>query len=144
MDDVEACTHFGRKDLAFNSSLIFVRNHRPCDSHLLNPYYARRSDHAMQTRILGLLLIRFPHPKVPLSESGRPFPSKTTLSPISFNARFSRPLPSPSPNGSPESSNKALKDSMWGVTNSFRMLYVVPSFGGTLKEFSRARVLNVG
>ena len=54
------------------------------------------------------------------------------------------PRPSPSPEGKPESSNKELKDSMWGVTNSFKILYVEPFFWGFRKDFSRARVLNDG
>ena len=33
---------------------------------------------------------------------------------------------------------------MWGVTNSFKILYVEPLLEGFRKDFSRARVLNVG
>ena len=63
---------------------------------------------------------------------------------MSFKARLRIPRPSPSPEGKPESSNKELKDSMWGVTNSFKILYVEPLLEGFRKDFSRARVLNVG
>lgn len=92
----------------------------------------------------NLLLERLPQPLGPLSESAWPFPSNTTRGPMLSNARLSSPLPSPSPVGSPESSKSALNDSMWGVTNSFRISYAAPSVGGCLNLFSRRSVSNVG
>jgi hypothetical protein len=63
---------------------------------------------------------------------------------MSFIAIESSPRPSPSPVGKPESSKRALKDSMWGATNSFRIGATEAFFGGYLNNCSRARVLNVG
>lgn len=90
----------------------------------------------LKRRGVHILRILFPHPPEPL------LPSNTTRSPISFRAVLISPRPSPSPDGRPESSKRELNDSMWGVTNSLRMLYVEPSFGGFRKAFSRAKVLN--
>lgn len=72
-----------------------------------------------------------------------PLPSNTTRFPISAMPRCSKPLPSPSPDGSPESSKSALKDSRCGVTNSLRIGTTEASFGGCLKFFSRSSVSNV-
>src|SRR5882762_802192 len=113
---------------------------------MVNPYY---TDHFCQYHISkkgpqNVLLIRFPQPVGPLSELTLPFPSKATRSPISLIPNERSPRPSPSPEGKPESSNSALKDSMCGATNSLRIGAVDPLSVGFLKDSSRARVLNVG
>lgn len=64
-----------------------------------------------------------------------------TRSPISCRESASCPFPSPSPEGSPESSNRALKDSMCGATNSVSMGTEWPVFGGQRKRCSRSSVL---
>lgn len=62
---------------------------------------------------------------------------------MSLIPRDSNPRPSPSPTGSPESSNRALNDSRWGVTNSLSIGTAAPSFGGFLNWRSRVSVSKV-
>lgn len=83
---------------------------------------------------------RLPHPPCC---PGSGFRSKTTLWPMSWMPKDSRPRLSPSPCGSPESSKRALKDSRCGVTNSLRIGTVCSDFGGFLNFFSRETVPNV-
>jgi hypothetical protein len=62
---------------------------------------------------------------------------------MSFIAKLRRPRPSPSPEGSPESSKSALNDSICGAINSFNIGKAEPPVGGCLKADSRAKVLKV-
>ena len=92
---------------------------------------------------MHVLVSLLPQPRCPLSAPSSPFPSNTTRSPMSLIPRLSRPLPSPSPFGRPESSKRALKDSNIGVTNSFSIGTACPSLGGFLNVCSLRSVSNV-
>ena len=136
--------HLSREDLAFRSVSVSVGNHRSRDGDLLDPNLNFSVGMSSCEEKPGFLLLNlFPHPLWLPPETNCPALSKTTRSPISFIARLRRPRPSPSPNGSPESSKSALNDSICGATNSFNIGNVEPPVEGFPKADSRAKVLKV-